>query len=79
MKQSWTNGLEPDAKKEMKMAFTSSLILRKRLIELLKDKELENYKTNISKTDYDTPNWGVKKADSIGYARALLDVIKLIE
>lgn len=79
MKKSWTNGLEPDAAKEISMAFKSSLILRKRLIDMLSAKELENYKANISKGDYDSPNWDVKKADSIGYARALADIIKLIK
>lgn len=79
MKKSWTTGLEPDASKEIEMAFKSSLILRKRLKELLEAKEISNYKSNISKDDYASPNWGVKKADSIGYARALSDIIKLIE
>lgn len=79
MKKSWTQGLEADLATEMKMAFSSSLILRKRLAELLRVKEKENYKANISKADYDSPNWTAKKADSIGYARALLDIIDLIE
>jgi hypothetical protein len=79
MKKSWTNGLEAESVGEMKMAYTSSLILRKRLVELLRVKEKENYKSNISKADYECPNWSVKKADSIGYARALLDIIDLIE
>ena len=79
MKQSWTKGLDADLSKEMKMAYSSSLILRKRLAELLRVKERDNYKTNISKADYDSPNWAAKKADSIGYARALIDILDLIE
>tara|TARA_R110000782_G_scaffold260469_1_gene351735 strand:- start:66 stop:305 length:240 start_codon:yes stop_codon:yes gene_type:complete len=79
MKQSWTRGLNPALTTEMRMSFASSLILRKRLAELLRVKERENYKANISKDDYDSPNWAAKKADSIGYARALLDIIDLIE
>ena len=79
MKVSWTTGLEPDMVVEMKMAFKSSIILRKRLAVMLSNKEQENYKSNISKGDYDSPNWDVKKADSIGYARALSDIIKLIK
>ena len=79
MKKSWTNGLEPDVEKEIRMAFTSSLLLRKRLTEMLNKKELENYRTNISKADYECPNWALKKADAVGYARALKDILELIE
>lgn len=79
MKKSWTQGLEASLATEMKMSYTSSLILRRRLVEMLRVKERENYKSNISKDDYDSPNWSAKKADSIGYARALSDIIDLIE
>ena len=79
MKQSWTQGLEVDASKEMRGHYTGSLILRKRLAELLVKKELDNYRLNISKADYDSPNFALKKADSIGYARALKEIIELIE
>lgn len=79
MKKSWIEGLEKDISDEIRMAFTSSSILRKRLEVILRKKEEENYKLNISKNDYESPNWSFIKADSIGYARALNDIIKLIE
>ena len=63
MKKSWTQGLEPDVATEMRMAFKSSLILRKRLAAMLRDKEQLNYKTNISNSNYDSPNWAYEKAD----------------
>ena len=79
MKKSWTQGLEPDVATEMRMAFKSSLVLRKRMAEMLRTKEQDNYKTNISNSNYDSPNWAFQKADSIGYARALIDILNLME
>ena len=79
MKKSWCSGLEPELAKEIRMAFKSSLILRKRLAELLRSKEEDNYRSNISVSEYDNPNWAYKKADSVGYARAIRSIIELIE
>lgn len=79
MKQSWTKGLKPDAAKEMRMAFKSSLIFRNRLAELIRIKEEENIRAGRSKDGYECPNWAYKQADLVGYTRALNDIISLIE
>lgn len=79
MKQSWTKGLEKEATTEMRMAFKSSLVLRKRLEVLLRSKEEEATRIGRSKEGYDCPNWAYKQADIVGYTRALNDILKLIE
>lgn len=79
MMKSWTTGLDKDLTLEIKQHFASSLVLRKRLIEMLRDKEREASKDARSKLGYDCPNWAYKQADTSGYTRALHDVISLIE
>ena len=79
MKQSWYKGLDKDQTSEIKMSFKSALILRKRLISMLEDKELENIRAGRNKDGYDCPNWAYKQADLQGYLRALNDVINLIK
>lgn len=79
MKQSWTKGLDSDAEKEIRMAFKSSLVLRRRLEKLIKDKEAEAIRVGRSKDGYDCPNWSYKQADTVGYTRALNDIINLLE
>ena len=79
MKQSWTKGLEEDNAKEIRMLYKSSLILRKRLEKMLRDKENEAIKASRSKDGYDCPNWSYKQADTVGYTRAINDIIALIE
>jgi hypothetical protein len=79
MKKLWTQGLEEDAAKEMRSHFLSGLILRKRLIKILLDKEIEASKNGRSKAGYDCPNWAYKQADMSGYTRALHDIISYLE
>lgn len=79
MKQSWISGLEKDAVGEIKSHFLSSLILRKRLVDMLRSKEEEAVKSGRSKSGYDCPNWAFKQADLAGYTRAINEVISLIE
>ena len=79
MKQSWTKGLEAEPAGDMRAAFKSSSILRKRLEKLLRDKEEEAIRLARSKEGYECPNWAYKQADLVGYTRALNDIISLIE
>lgn len=77
MKSSWTHNLEEQRVKDIAGDFKSSLITRKRLVELLEAKIGEADTSSLDKT-YDNPNWALKQADYIGYKRALKDVINLI-
>lgn len=77
MKASWTNGLEPDAAKEIKGDFISSHLVRKRLVLLLQDKIKVADKASLL-LEYDVSNWALKQADYVGYKRAINDIIDLI-
>ena len=77
MKTVWTSGIEKDAKDEMKQAYGAATLLRKRLASLCQDKIDGAFTLNTD--EYDCPNWVYKQADTIGYQRALKEVLSLIE
>lgn len=78
MKTVWTKGLDKDEINELRGDFTSSHVTRKRLVELLIDKISDAEKGSRTKEGYDCSNWAYKQADSIGYKRALHEIISLI-
>lgn len=78
MKQSWTKGLDETRIKDVRGDFLSSLVTRKRLIEILEEKISTAEITSFDKEGYDVANWAYKQADLIGYKRALKDVINLL-
>jgi|JI10StandDraft_1071094.scaffolds.fasta_scaffold67562_5 hypothetical protein len=78
MKLSWTDGLDETQKKDVRGDFKSSLIVRKRLAKMLEDKINSNIVASYDKDDYNTANWAFKMADSVGYRRAMKEVINLI-
>ena len=79
MKSTWLDGIEPDVAKEIRGDFISSHLVRKRLTKILNDKIETSHASLRQKDVYDKPNFGVIAADSIGYERALREVISLIE
>lgn len=79
MKTSWKDSLTPEKKKEIELEFNSSTILRNRLIYILNKKIKSSTTETRLKASYDSPNWGLLQADAIGYERALLEVISLLE
>ena len=78
MKTSWCAGLGEENARDVRKNFKESLVIRKRLRELLDKKIIENRNASLLKGAYDTPNWAYKQADSVGYERALNEIIKLI-
>lgn len=78
MKQSWTTGLSEERTLDIKSCYASSLVLRKRLVELINNKIDSSMSTARSKKSYETPNWDYLQADQVGYERALFEVIDLI-
>lgn len=78
MKQSWTAGLDKELAVDVKQNFKESLVMRKRLVELLLDKAGESQKVGRSKTAYNNPNWPFLQADHRGYERAMHEIIELI-
>jgi hypothetical protein len=78
MKTAWTAGVkEGDKKNDIVSAFKSSPVLRKRLTEMCKKKSESSYR--LSPDEYDCVNWTLKQADSVGYRRALEEIISLLE
>jgi len=51
-------------------------VLRQRLKEICQ-KEMEG-SYDLSKSQYDCPNWQMLQADSVGYRRALDKILRLI-
>lgn len=78
MKTSITAGLSPADEFNVKGEYLGSPVLRKRLVELLLKKQEQSYKERISKTTYESPNWGLIQADGVGYERAINELISLI-
>lgn len=78
MKVNWTKGLNPRDKEEMQQIFAASSRFRERAIVLLKEKMLSAQNKNLNEDAYENPNWALKQADSVGYARALREIISLM-
>lgn len=80
MKVNWIAGLKDEArKKEIRQSFTASLVMRKRLMELLEKKMRESWTSSISEDSYDAPNWALKQADARGYERAMKEIMSLVK
>jgi len=79
MKTIWTSGLKTeDQRKDIERAFQASGLLRERLALICKDKVASNISMRTSSSDYESPNWALKQADSVGYARAYNEIISII-
>lgn len=79
MNSAWTKGLRKGSQeaKDVGEAFASSALIRRRLVEILKAFDEEELRNRSS--DYDSPSWAFKQADSVGYARALHRVMAILE
>lgn len=76
MKKTWTSGLEPQLAADVESAFKASTVLRRRLEQLCNNKIDSSYK--LGRSEYDCPNWHLLQADSVGYRRAMEEIISLI-
>lgn len=79
MKSIWLDGLEEDQRKELKGDFISSQLVRKRLSKLINDKIETNRVGVRKKENYDVAHFPALVADSIGYERALVEILGLLE
>lgn len=79
MKTTWTAGMEAGEKNEFKLSFTASKPVRERLQYLLKKKLDAKSKSTISEEMYSSPNWAYLQSDSIGYQRALQEIMSLLD
>lgn len=79
MIESWTRNLEPQLVTDITQNFKESLVMRKRLKQMLVDKIEETRSANLTRDKYDCPNWAYLQADAVGYERALKYLISVIE
>lgn len=78
MKTSWTHKVEKELAVDITQNFKESLVMRKRLLELLQDKIDVSLRATRQKDGYDNPNWAYLQADARGYERAISEIISLI-
>lgn len=78
LKSVWYNGLTEDQKKDLRADFISAQQVRKRLKEILEDKIDTKRKSVRNDSNYDKANWENYVADSLGYERALAEIISLL-
>jgi hypothetical protein len=79
MKTVWVKGLDEPERTEMKGEYNNAHRVRSRLIEIIEDMIENERKKNRSESLYEIVNWQYKQADSLGYERALDDVIGLLK
>lgn len=79
MKSTWVKGLTQEQETELRKDFVGSVILRKRLTDILTQKAELSRNESTAKDGYASPNWAYLQADARGYERAILEVISLLE
>lgn len=72
-------GLDPQVEKDMRGDFKSSLLIRKRMIEVLRMKIETHRSSSRKEVNYENASWAYKQADGVGYERALMEMISLLE
>lgn len=78
MKTAWTTGVGKELAVDITQNFKESLVMRRRLLELLEKKAATSVRMSHSKDAYDNPNWAYLQADHRGYERAMSEIISLI-
>lgn len=78
MKTSWTSGLDKNRSGEIRVDFAKSFGMRERLKAMLEDKINTSNTFSRNKENYALGGWPYLQADSVGYERALKEVISLI-
>ena len=79
MKSKLSNGLSAQDKKEMEASFNAGDIFRRKLKEVILEKAETNHKVSLNTDGYGEPCWPYKQADSVGYQRALYEIISYLE
>jgi len=71
----WTTTIPVDKRPEFELYLQSSQKILDRLREICYNMVMES---EGLKNNYDNPNWAYKAADSVGYQRALKQIITLL-
>ncbi len=78
MKTTWTKGLDAEKTKIISTEFNESKVLRRRLTEILEEKIRVKRTESIAKDGYEKPNWPYFQADTVGYERAMTEIISIL-
>lgn len=78
LKTTWTQDLKTASEREefTKVVLNSSLVLDK-LRKIVYNRVISGEK--VAPSDYDSPSWSHKQADSNGYARAYREILELLD
>lgn len=81
MNTAWTKGIRKGSQedKDIRSSYAESYVIRKRLTQMLADKVDGKMKTAMSNDAFDSPSWAFLQAESIGYAKAMQEIIKLLD
>lgn len=81
MNTAWTKGIRKGSQedKDIRSSYAESFIIRKRLAQVLRDKMDGKMKTAMSNDAFDSPSWAFLQAESIGYAKAMKEIISLLD
>ena len=81
MNTAWTKGIRKGSQedKDIRSSYAESFIIRKRLAQVLKDKTESKMKAAMSNDAFDSPSWAFLQAESIGYAKAMKEIISLLD
>ena len=72
------NHLTEEDQLDFKRRLNENADLLLRVSEIARDKLNEEHIKSIKASNYELPAWSEKQADSIGYQRALADLIEII-
>ena len=78
MKTSITKGLNKQDAEIVTRQFDESISLRRQFVRVLEEKIRTNESEILSKNLYENPNWAYRQADSVGYRRALDEIISIL-
>lgn len=81
MNTAWTKGYKKGSQedKDIRAAYAESFILRKRLAEMLAAKVDAEMKAAMSNEQFESPSWAFLQAKSIGYSKAISEIINLLD
>lgn len=81
MNSAWTKGIRKGSQedKDIRSSYAEGFVLRKRMTQMLRDKIDLRMKSAMSNDAFDSPSWAFIQAESIGYAKAMNELINLLD
>ena len=81
MNTAWTKGIRKGSQedKDIRANYVESALIRKRLLQMLESKFDVRIKAAMANDNFDSPSWSFLQAESIGYAKALKEIMYLLD